>query len=568
YQVNVSIINVPTSVHAGKAFNITFYARYFNGTAWLPLSSSQIRLTPIFDGLASTPIGPYMTNATGYVTFEIEIPKYATTMAINVSLISEYYHEDLSFQVSSIKVIPTATGVDLSFIIFILIIIGIALGSGGGSFAIYRGVIVPKKRARQRILDEVKTIFDDDINLEHVFILYKETGVCLFSKSFGSERIDPDLVSGFITAVSSFGKEMVAKETLNEIAYGDKMILIADGEYIRVALVLSKEPSIHMRENVTSFIELFENKYKDVLANWRGALSPFRDVGFLIDEIFDTSIILPHQITFQFNTAKDVKSTQARDILKISQSCVEDSGREFIFIATLLNRAIEETNMDIAEIFIGIKELREKKILVPIEISEIEVQPISQQELALLDKRISELTSISPEERSRLVQELARMGPVEREAYLSSLVEKHEIVSAPIKPKKEIGTFEDQKSAKKEIKRLVKNAKKLRAEKQYQNAIHDLQTAARIASNWKLKDLTRELEESIRKIEIEDLEEQKEDLKNKAKDALKKKDFVTAANYFETASKIASKIFKLGDASVMKEVKQLITKAKELRRKS
>ncbi|MHA1328292.1 MAG: hypothetical protein ACTSRH_13400, partial [Promethearchaeota archaeon] len=34
YQVNVSIINAPTSVHAGKAFNITFYARYFNGTAW------------------------------------------------------------------------------------------------------------------------------------------------------------------------------------------------------------------------------------------------------------------------------------------------------------------------------------------------------------------------------------------------------------------------------------------------------------------------------------------------------------------------------------------------------
>ena len=29
----------------------------------------------------------------------------------------------------------------------------------------------------------------------------------------------------------------ISKETLNEIAYGDKMIVIADGEYIRVALV-------------------------------------------------------------------------------------------------------------------------------------------------------------------------------------------------------------------------------------------------------------------------------------------------------------------------------------------
>ena len=123
----------------------------------------------------------------------------------------------------------------------IIIIIGTIVAVAGGSFAVHRGVIVPKKREKQRILTEVKTIFDDAINLEHILVLYKGTGTCIFFKSYGSEQIDPELIGGFLSAVSSFGKEMATQETLNEISYGDKMLLLADGGLIRVALVLGKK---------------------------------------------------------------------------------------------------------------------------------------------------------------------------------------------------------------------------------------------------------------------------------------------------------------------------------------
>jgi hypothetical protein len=49
-----------------------------------------------------------------------------------------------------------------------------------------------------------------------------------------------------------------------------------------------------------------------------------------------------------------------------------------------------------------------------------------------------------------------------------------------------------------------------------------------------------------------------------AKDAMKKKDYAKSAANFKDASKIASEIFKLGVTDMMKEVKRLTNKAKEM----
>ena len=173
--------------------------------------------------------------------------------------------------------------------------------------------------------------------------------------------------------------------------------------------------------------------FKDDLPNWKGQLNPFRKAGLIVDEVLNTSIILPHQLSYDFSSVKDLMSPHARDVLKVAHSCCEETDREFLFIATLLEEASERTNKDTAEIFMGIKELRDKKILLPIEISTIEAQPISQQELNLINQKVASSTTLTNDERQKLVNDLGQLGPIEREAYLSSLTEQHEIVSAPIK---------------------------------------------------------------------------------------------------------------------------------------
>ncbi|MFX1558712.1 MAG: hypothetical protein ACFFC9_15780, partial [Promethearchaeota archaeon] len=447
-----------------------------------------------------------------------------------------------------------------------LIIGGIIIGAAVSSAAIYRGVVVPKKREKRRILSEVKTIFDDAINLEHILVLYKGTGTCIFFKSYGSEEIDPELIGGFITAVSSFGKEMVAQEALNEISYGDKMLLLADGDFTRVALVLSKKASLILRTHLREFIEAFEKTYKDILPNWRGQLAHFKNAGQIVDEILNTSIILPHQISYDFSSTKDLKSAHAREVLKVAHSCCEEAGREFFFIATLLKQAAETSNKDTAEIFMGIKELRDKKMLLPIEISAIGVQPISQQELNLLTQKVSALSHLSGEEKQKLINDLAQLGPVEREAYLASITEVKEIVSAPIKSK--VGTFiiENKKAAKNGIKELIKRARTAKSKKNYEKTIEYLESAALIASNWELSNEFLELEEIIRKIKIENLLAQKKELEKAAKLAVKKMIYIEATEKYKAASKVASEIFKLGATEMTKEVKRLTNKANEFER--
>ncbi len=561
YQTRLTVVLKPTEVNAGDLFSIVLLAEFYNGSDWLILQGNTVIMTPYFDGTASTEIQTKITNSTGGVSFDITIRSDARTMNISLELQVEYDHLAYILPISDIDVIPL--GLAFEELLPYIILIGAIVAVAGGSLAVYRGVVVPKKREKQRILTDVKTIFDDAINLEHILVLYKGTGTCIFFKSYGSEQIDPELIGGFLTAVSSFGKEMATQETLNEISYGDKMLLLADGQYIRVALVLGKKASMILRRHLKEFIDSFEKTYKEVLPTWRGQLNHFRNAGIIVDEILNTSIILPHQISYDFSSVKELKGSFSKDVLKIAHSCCEEAEREFFFVATLLKEASEKTSKDTAEIFMGIKELRDKKILMPIEISTIEAQPISQQELNLISQKVASLTTLTNNERQKLVNDLGQLGPIEREAYLSSLTKQHEIVSAPIKTT--IGTIivDNKKSAKKGVNELSKRAKIAKGKKNYQKTIELYQSAAMLASNWELSNEFVQIEEIIRKTKIEDLSGKKKDLEKEAKDAVKNKNYAEASARYKYASKMASEIFKLGASDMTKEVKRLTKKANE-----
>ncbi|MFX1343491.1 MAG: hypothetical protein ACFFAI_00175 [Promethearchaeota archaeon] len=563
YIVNITVIEKPIEITAGASFNITLGFEYYNGTDWLTLVGANVRIVPYFDGSPATPTSYFPTDGSGEVFITILSRDDAKNMILVVELQGSYYHVSGTLDISDITVNAPDTGLSLKDFIPYLIIIGVALAVAGGSIGVYKGIIVPKKREKSRILKEVKTIFDDAINLEHILILYKGTGTCIYFKSFGTEGIDPELISGFISAICSFGKDLVCQEELNEVTYGDRMLLLSDGEYIRVALVLSKKASIILRKNLKDFITEFEKSYESELPDWRGQLTIFRNSGALVDEILSTSIILPHEITYKFSNVKSLKNPHSKDVLKVANSMMKDSERNFFFIATLLKEATEKTNKDTAEIFMGIKELRDKKILVPIEIGVIEAQPISQQELALINQKVAGLVNLSQEEKQKLVNDLAQMGPAEREAYFVSLTEQHEIISAPIEEKPGAAIIDNVKGAKKEISKLKKIAKNARKEKDYEKSINISQNASKIAINWELSGELEQLNEFIRSTKIEDLQIKMKTLEKEAKLAAKEENYNEAAQKYKMSSKIASEIFKLGGTEMTKEVKRLSNKSKE-----
>jgi hypothetical protein len=361
---------------------------------------------------------------------------------------------------------------------------------------------------------------------------------------------------------------MDSQEALNQIQYGDKTLLLADGKFIRVALVLDKEASIILRQHLKEFIDKFEKKYANALPDWRGQLALFRDAGPIVDNIFHTSIILPHEVVYDITKVKVLKNPHSKDVLRIANTLITTSKRKFFFIATLLVEATDKTGKDKAEVFMGIKELRDNNILIPIEISAIEKPSITQQELNLIKQQLKDLPNLSEEEIQQLVNNLAQMNPAEREAYLASRKKQAEIITAPIRSKAGTIVIDNAKSAKKEVNKLKKLARSAMKRKNIEKSIGIYQNAAVIATNWDLTKEFEELEDTIRIIRIEDLRGKMKVLESEAKVAAKGEDYAEAAQKYRLASQAASEIFKLGITEMTKEVKRLTNKSKEFEKLS
>ena len=65
-------------------------------------------------------------------------------------------------------------------------------------------------------------------------------------------------------------------EALKKIDHGDITILLEYGRHIFGALFIKGTQSAEVRAPLKEFVNWFEEKYKDILKNWTGALQSFK----------------------------------------------------------------------------------------------------------------------------------------------------------------------------------------------------------------------------------------------------------------------------------------------------
>jgi hypothetical protein len=127
------------------------------------------------------------------------------------------------------------------------------------------------------------------VEKQGLYIIY-EDGRGVFNYAFRSDDIqDPGLVSGMFSAITSFVKEMTkSAEALKKIDHGDITILLEYGNNIFGALFIKGTQSSEVRMPLKDFVQIFEEKYQNVLKDWTGALSPFleEDNDKLVEDIF------------------------------------------------------------------------------------------------------------------------------------------------------------------------------------------------------------------------------------------------------------------------------------------
>ncbi len=171
----------------------------------------------------------------------------------------------------------------------ILLILGILIAS---VLSVRKFYVIPR---RERRTEELKKIFQDltDVqNVQYVMIIHKERGLPLFSYSYSQIPLDEVLISGFLSAITSFGQQIgchiksdnekqkrKTKETderkpeelyLDDLSYHQFRISFFEGEKIRTALLLLKPATPTLREKMKQFNEVIEQNYAKQLENWNG----------------------------------------------------------------------------------------------------------------------------------------------------------------------------------------------------------------------------------------------------------------------------------------------------------
>ncbi|MFX1233445.1 MAG: hypothetical protein ACFFBY_02710 [Promethearchaeota archaeon] len=125
------------------------------------------------------------------------------------------------------------------------------------------------------------------VEKQGLYIIYDD-GRGIFDYSFVREVFhDPGLISGMISAITSFIKETTkSQDLLKTIDHGDITILIEYGKRIFGVLFIKGKQTAEVRTKLKAFVEKFESKYQTILEDWSGALVHFKEDHSMVEEIF------------------------------------------------------------------------------------------------------------------------------------------------------------------------------------------------------------------------------------------------------------------------------------------
>ncbi len=341
----------------------------------VPISKATINFKILFDnGYSLTQKSTTLT--TGIAISNIKIPNEASNaqyFTVSIDYEGDYSIVNASF-ISHARInVLTPVRLFVRNLPFILTVVAI----GVASVLTYQFTIrAPRIRRKIRRMREVNQKFSDILNVQHLMILYKETGITIYNHSFQERTFDPDLISGFLTAIASFqtgshiktGKDAITSGF--ELTYANFIILVEEGNYTRVGLILDQKPSSELRQSLRKFLNLFENKYEKELKQFSGYIKPFKNSGKLVEQVFEASLIWPHRVNPNITSEMEKNLTNFESMI-LTLALTIQKEKSFFMTPALIEAVLEVKKTKTEEILAAFDDLRKKNIFIPFPLEEL-----------------------------------------------------------------------------------------------------------------------------------------------------------------------------------------------------
>lgn len=323
----------------------------------------------IFEVLNDAGVVVYQTNATsnedGLVSAKLSLSAIGNTIKIRVRFEGKGVFKSSEFTSEAIRVVNSFI-VFLDYLPYILIAAAIVAAV---MFSINRFIILPRERRRLESLKQLYQKLSDVENVQYILVLTKDGGVPIFSKSLADVPIDESLVSGFLSAISTFGEEIGSKMKekgesggLEDLSYRQFKITLKEGQYARTALLLLKRASPILKTKLAEFNKLLEERFEDRIKKFSGEVLRDMEVTPIIEKVFQADLLYPHQL-IERRANEYVKELPRKDLSKEIISTARSTEFESNFYVRDMINSLKTKGIEEIKSFESLEKLKSDKVI-------------------------------------------------------------------------------------------------------------------------------------------------------------------------------------------------------------
>ncbi|MFX0022326.1 MAG: hypothetical protein ACFE9S_08355 [Candidatus Hermodarchaeota archaeon] len=401
-------------------------------------------------------------------------------------------------------------------------------------------IIDSEEKRIQMFQDLIWQKFLDLLNIKHILLMAKESGLAIVDYPISGAGVNTQLLTGFIQANISFsetsnvvnGDNNGSNHQFYEFQYDTFNILLKNGEFIRICLVLDHKSSDSLKTLATDFLSEYEGRYLDKIRDHiqKGKMK-FDDTKTFIIDTFNIKLVFPMELAHQLlpNEMEQIKRNPIQKaIIDFAKNLL--ASKAFFFIINLIDEVHKIVHIDANKILYEVYQLIEKKIIIPTTIETAE-------------------NKINDFQESRAVR-------IANNELISSLIINNDAINE-LKERAKHMTEEEVQSS---IVSFIRKAETAEKGLAYKEAQKEYEKALYLASGFDYKEevgrisfMILELDKKIKELDLEYA------LKMGEK-AEKKKDYIKAINYYQQGLKILEDVQDLnGNESQIKKLNKRIT---------
>ncbi|MFX1469407.1 MAG: hypothetical protein ACFFB8_12165 [Promethearchaeota archaeon] len=375
-----------------------------------------------------------------------------------------------------------------------------------------------EEKRLQMFRDLIWQKFLDVLNVKHILLMTK-IGLPVIDYPISGAGVNTELLTGFIQANITFSESGSASENnatdkkshkFYEFQYETFNILLKNGEFLRICLVLDHKASDSLKTLVSEFLNNYESRYLDRLERLVNVgMLDFEDTIDFIVDTFNIKLVFPMVLahTILPDKLEEIKRNPIQKaIIDFAKKLL--ASKQFFFIINLIDQVQKIVNIEANIILYEIYQLLQLNIIYPTTIETAETN--------ILQFKESQATRIAYNELiSPIIANDDAINELKEKAKHMSLDEV--IIS---------------------INSYVKKGETAEKALIYKEAQREYEKALFLATGFDLKEeigrisfMVLELDKKIKEVDL--------DYAIKAGEkAEKRKDYINAINYYQQAIKI------------------------------